>query len=66
VIGFVIDFIVDSFVNTLRALMWPVYVIAWSPPYGVIALGLAFWLFPSYAKPHIEKWLFDEVPDESE
>ena len=37
-----------------------------SSSYGVIALGLAFWLFPICVKPHIEKWLFDEVADESE
>ena len=65
-IEFAINFIIDSFMNTMRAFMWPVYVIEWSPPYGVIALGVAFWLFPTYAKPHIEKWLFDEEPNEAE
>ena len=29
-------------------------------------LGVAFWLFPAYAKPHVEKWLFDEEPNEAE
>lgn len=61
-IEFVIEFIVDSFVNTFRALAWPVYVVQWAPPYGAIGLGLGYWLFPTYVKPHIEGWLFrDEV-----
>ncbi len=64
-IEFAIDFIIDSFTNTLRALMWPVYVIEWSPPFGVVALGLAFWLFPTYVKPHIERWLFDDESNET-
>jgi hypothetical protein len=29
-----------------------------APPYGAIALGVAFWLFPIYVKKHIEAWLF--------
>ena len=37
------------------------YFIGW--PVGAIALGVAFWLFPIYVKPHIEKWLFDDEPE---
>ena len=37
-----------------------------SPPFGAVALGIPFWLFPTYAKPHIEKRLFDEEPNEAE
>ena len=69
VISFLVDFIIDSFMNTFFALMWPIYVVQWVPPFGAIALGVAFWLFPTYAKPHIEGWLFDgepEVIEESE
>lgn len=59
VIGFLIGFIIDSFMNTFYALIWPVYVVQWATPWGAIALGVAYWLFPTYAKPHIEGWLFD-------
>lgn len=59
-IEFLIGFFVDSLVNTLRALMWPFYAVQYAPPFGAIGLGVAFWLFPTYAKPHIEAWLFDD------
>ena len=63
VISFLIDFIIDSFMNTFYALIWPVYVLQWQAPFGALALGVAFWLFPTYAKPHIEAWLFDGEPE---
>ena len=65
-ISFLIGFIIDSFMNTFYALIWPVYVLQWSMPWGAIALGLAYWLFPTYVKPHIEEWLFDGEPAEVE
>ena len=66
VISFLIDFIIDSFMNTFYALIWPLYILQWKPPAGAIALGVAFWLFPTYAKPHIENWLFDGEPEAAE
>ncbi len=61
-IEFFVNFIVESFMNTIAAFMWPIEVIRFSPPVGVIALGIAFWLFPIFVKPHIERWLFDDEP----
>jgi hypothetical protein len=63
VISFLIGFIIDSFMNTFYALIWPVYVVQWATPWGAIALGVAYWLFPTYVKPHIEGWLFDGEPE---
>jgi len=37
--------------------------VQWKAPLGAIALGVAFWLFPTYVKPHIEGWLFDDEAD---
>jgi hypothetical protein len=66
-INFFVNLIIESFMNTIAAFMWPVDVIRFSPPVGAIALGIAFWLFPIYAKPHIERWLFDgELEDGAE
>lgn len=62
-ISFVIGFIIDSLMNTFYALIWPVYIVQWKMPVGAIALGVAFWLFPTYVKPHIEGWLFDGDPE---
>lgn len=60
VIQFVIGILVDSLKNTMQAFMWPLQIVQYQPPIGPIALGVAFWLFPIYAKPWIETWLFDE------
>ena len=65
-ISFLIGFIIDSFMNTFYALIWPVYIVQWAPPWGAIALGVAYWLFPTYAKPHIEGWLFDGESENAE
>ena len=50
----------------LYALIWPVFIVQWAMPLGAIALGVAFWLFPIYVKPHIEGWLFDGEPETEE
>ncbi len=57
---FILNFIIDSFQNTLQAFMWPVDIVQAVPPFGAIGLGVAFWLFPIYAKKPIEAWLFDD------
>lgn len=64
VIGFILNFIIDSFQNTLAAFMWPVDIVQLTPPFGAIGLGLAFWLFPTYIKKYIETWLFDPKEEE--
>lgn len=58
IFGFMIDFFVDSIMNTVQALIWPAHVATLAPPYGAIALGVAFVLFPMTVKPIIERWLF--------
>jgi hypothetical protein len=61
IIGFGIQFLVDSMVNFVSALMWPVYVVQLWPPVGLIALVAAFVLFPRYLKKPIERWLFQDA-----
>ena len=58
-IEFLVNFVIDSFKNTMTAFVWPVLVIQWSAMWGAIALGVGYWLFPIYVKPHIEDWLFE-------
>ena len=65
-IEFLVNFFIDSFMNTFRALLWPVDVIRLAQPWGAIGLGIAFWLFPTYVKPTIETWLFDGNPPDKE
>jgi hypothetical protein len=65
-VEFFLNFIVDSFKNTVAAFMWPVEIVSFAPPWGAIGLGLAFWLFPNYLKKPIEGWLFDREGDSKE
>jgi len=63
-ISFLINFIIDSLTNTIKAFGWPVYVVQTAPPFGAIALGLAFALFPKYIKPPMTRWLFPDGQEE--
>jgi len=60
VVSFVLNFIIDSFQNTIQAFMWPVSIVQLAPPFGAIGLGVAFLLFPVLAKKHVEAWLFSD------
>jgi hypothetical protein len=62
-IEFIVNFIVDSFMNTMYSFMWPVYVVQLALPWGAIGLGLAFFGFTSLLKKPIEGWLFADDPD---
>ena len=68
VVAFVLNFIIDSFQNTIQAFIWPATVVQLSPPFGAIGLGLAFVLFPIFVKKHVEAWLFsdDELAKQAE
>ena len=62
-IEFIINFILESFMNTLYSFMWPLYVLQFAPPWGAIFLGLAYFGFSSFLKGPIEGWLFADTPD---
>ena len=57
-IDFIVQLLIDSFTNTLKAFAWPVYAVSSAPPYGAIALGVAYAGFAKYLKKPIEGWLF--------
>ncbi|MDH3692153.1 MAG: hypothetical protein OEU36_22175, partial [Gammaproteobacteria bacterium] len=59
-IQFVIQFLIDSFTNTLKSFVWPVYVVQMAPPWGAIALGLAFVFFAKVLQGPVEQWLGPE------
>lgn len=54
-------FTVDSIVNTVHAFLWPVHVIRFSPPWGVIFLGLMYAVFTYMLQQRLERWLFDDA-----
>lgn len=53
-------FTVESFINTLEAFFWPLYLIAFEPPAGLLVLAALYVVFPLTLKKPIERWLFDE------
>ena len=59
-IEFLIKLGIDWAGNMVQAFIWPAHVAQFASPWGAVGLGLAFWLFPIYVKPHIERWMFDE------
>lgn len=62
---FVFRFASDSIVNMVKALMWPVFFVQWEPPFGAIALGLAYLVFANYLKNPISQWLFSESEEKT-
>lgn len=65
-IAFLIEFFIDSFTNTVRALGWPIYVVSFAPPWGAIGLGVAFAGFTTFLKPPITRWMFPDGEPEEE
>jgi len=59
ILSFVLQFFLDSLVNSIRAFAWPAGVIDIYPPWGLIVLVGLFIVFPKYIKPPLERWLFD-------
>ena len=58
-VGFIIEFIIDTFINMGMAFAWPVWVIQWQSPYGLALLIAAFVLFPRFVQKPMEHWLFE-------
>lgn len=56
-IDYVISFIVDTFMNFVSALIWPVPVASFAPPWGAVGLGIAFILFNRFLKEPVQRWL---------
>ncbi len=59
---FAIEFIVDTFWNTIFAFMWPATLVQWQWPMGIIALVVGFYLFPRLVQGPLERWMFDDQP----
>lgn len=60
---FILQFFIESFTNTIKAFMWPVYVVQLAPPWGAIGLGLMFIGFTRFLKSPIERWMFGDAPE---
>ena len=60
-VQFLLRFTVDSLVNTVNALIWPVHFIRFSPPWGFVILGAMYVVFTYVLKSPLERWLFHEA-----
>ena len=64
VIEFAFRFLSESIQNVVKAFLWPIPILQFRPPYGVVILGLMFLVFGRFVKPPLERWLFgDEATD---
>ena len=61
-----ISFIIDTFMNFLYALMWPVFIVQFQPPLGVFALIAAFMVFNNFLRAPVERWLAADDPPVSD
>lgn len=55
---------VESLQNTVQALLWPLFVVAYRPPWGLVLLVAMYYAFPLMVKKPLERWLFGDVADE--
>ncbi len=55
-----VRFTVESFKNTVIALLWPVYVIQWGEGWGIALLAGMYLVFAKLLKKPLERWLFGD------
>lgn len=51
----------ESFVNSIKSFIWPLFVMQFRPPVGIIALIAGYFLFSRVLKSHLEDWLFEDA-----
>ena len=61
---FVFRFLSESLFNMILAFMWPVYVLQFRPPWGIVGLGIAFFVFDRLLRKRVENWLAAETDEQ--
>jgi hypothetical protein len=64
-IQFIIRFSVESFLNAMFSLIWPVYLLRWLEGWGIVALIGIYVLYRSVVRPSLEIW-FPELREARE
>jgi len=59
VLQFLFRFTAQSVLNGIIALAWPFYVLKYLGGFGLVVLGLSWWLFDRYARP----WIVARLPE---
>ena len=63
VLQLLMRFTVDSFVNTIKALLWPVFILELAPVWGLAGLVVAYFVFSRFLKEPLTRLLFDNESD---
>jgi hypothetical protein len=53
-------FLSESLSNLIQAFIWPVPILGFSPPWGVVILAVIYLLFTYLIKEPLERWLFHD------
>ena len=56
-VEFIFRFLSESFLNMIEAILWPLDVLLYRPPWGVLGLGVAFLAFDKLLRGRVERWL---------
>jgi hypothetical protein len=56
IVEYIFRFAVQSLVNVILALIWPVYVLQWLEGWGLVALGGGYLLFEKVLRSYVEGW----------
>ena len=62
-VEFFFRFLSESLMNMIHALIWPIEVLQFRPPVGVIGFGLAYFAFDGLLRGRIERWLAPETAE---
>lgn len=57
---FIFRFATDSIANMVEALIWFLPVIEFWPPFGVMVLGIGFYVFDIYLREPVARWFLGE------
>lgn len=64
-VQFIIRFSVESFLNAIFAVIWPIWVLQWLEGWGLVALIAGFIVFRFVIRPSVETW-FPELREARE
>ena len=57
---FIFRFMSDSIMNMVQAFIWFLPVIEFRPPFGIMTLGIGFYVFDIYLREPVARWLLGE------
>jgi hypothetical protein len=59
-VEFLFRFLGDSFGNMIQAFIWPLPIVSYSPPWGIVIFAGMYFVFAGVMKKPLEEWLFHD------